>query len=691
MTRTFRPSIRAFLLAFSVAILVPVLGFASVLLWRFAESQSARYGQEARAAAQRIMAAVDLELSKMQVAAESLATSPHLASGDFEAFHRQALDALRVWSPADPNKMAVVVRDLSGRQLANTRVSWGQPLPKGSLPEVDKVIAETRRPSIQGLFVGATAGRPIVSIRVPVFTGAEVTHVLSMALEPERFLDLILAQKLPGDWTGAVVDRADRVIARFPEHVRFVGTLAPEEFRTTATGDSGLWTGKNLDGVRVLGAYERSSLSGWRSFAGVPLTTADRPVRRSLWFIAALGLSAIALSSALAVLLGQRIATSVRELASAARRLGQGQAVAPAASGLRELDEVGDVLAQASTDLHEREAALKASEGRLLATHENAAVGIVEVDRNGRFLYVNEAQCRLTGHTREELLGRHFAHATHPDDLDRDYDLFRRQVAGEFAIYTLEKQHVRLDGTTGWARVSSTAVRDPDGAFLYAVRVVEDITERKQAEARQKLLVDELNHRVKNTLATVQSLAVQTFRQALPPEIARERFEARLLSLSRTHNLLNESSWVGASLKDVLAMEVEPYVADARERLVAEGPDIDLPPRLAVVLGMIFHELATNAAKYGALSVPSGKVEVNWRVAQARPGAELLRIEWMEQDGPSVTEPIARGFGSRLIEKATRHELNGNAELVFEPAGLTCRLEIPLQERPLPTEFRDAA
>jgi len=181
-----------------------------------------------------------------------------------------------------------------------------------------------------------------------------------------------------------------------------------------------------------------------------------------------------------------------------------------------------------------------------------------------------------------------------------------------------------VDGTTGWAKVSSTAVRDGDGGFLYAVRVVEDISDRKRAEARQKLLVDELNHRVKNTLMTVQSLAFQTFRQGLPPEMARERFEARLISLSRTHNLLNESHWQGARLGDILTLELDPYTSDGKDRLAASGPNLELPARTAVVLGMVFHELATNAVKYGCFSVPEGRLEVRWRVTPSEADPETL-------------------------------------------------------------------
>ncbi|MDF2972809.1 MAG: hypothetical protein K0R61_3259 [Microvirga sp.] len=677
--RQSRLSVRTHLLAFSAAILLPVLAFASILLWQYATSERARYEQEARSAAQRLSAALDLELSRMQIAAEALATFPTLRAGDFESFQQQALDALRVWSPEDPNKLAVVVRDRTSQQVANTRVPWGEPLPRGSNPNVDREIVETKRTVIQGIFVGATSRGPILSIRVPVLVGGEVTHILSMAMEPERFLGVLRSEKLPLDWVGVVVDREGRVIARSRDHELFVGQFAPDEFRAQATGDGGVWSGLNLSGEPVLGAYERSHVSGWRAYVGVPLDVANQPMRRSLWYIAALGVVALGLSFLLAVPFGDRIAEPLRALAEKAGQLGKGQPISSLSTHVREVDEVSDVLANAATELKEREAALRASEGRLRATHENAAVGVVEVDREGRFLYVNEARAKLTGHTREELLGRHFSLATDPGHLDQDLELFRRQVAGEFDIYTIEKQHRHVDGSTGWARVSSTAVRDARGEFLYAVRLIEDITERKRAEATQRLLIDELNHRVKNTLATVQALAYQTFRQSLPPEVARERFEARLLSLSRTHNLLNERNWAGAALKDVLALELEPFVGEHRARFVANGPEIELPARMAVVVGMIFHELATNAAKYGALSIPFGRVAVNWRIALEQ-GKRVLQVEWIERGGPPVQQPEHRGFGSRLIEQAAAQQLNGRAELRFATEGVTCRLDLPLDD-----------
>jgi PAS domain S-box-containing protein len=302
-------------------------------------------------------------------------------------------------------------------------------------------------------------------------------------------------------------------------------------------------------------------------------------------------------------------------------------------------------------------------------------VGIAEVDRDGRFVSVNEARCKLTGHSREELIGLQFGHATDSEILEKDLDLFRRQVAGELDTYTTDSKFQRKDGSRGWARVTSTAVRDAAGAFLYAVRVVEDITERRQADKRQKLLIDELNHRVKNTLATVQSLAWQAARPGVPPQVAQERFQERLLALSRTHNLLNETHWEGASLRTILETELGPYATAGRVRL--DGPEVHLDARPAVVLGMAVHELTTNAVKHGALAAASGRVQVGWKIDD-RGGTSVLTIDWCELGGSALaTQPIP-GFGSRLLRQTITRELAGQLDIRFVREGVCCTIAVPL-------------
>jgi PAS domain S-box-containing protein len=671
-----RYTIRQCLMAFGAALVLPGLVFAAILLWRYASAERGRYEEEALGTAQRIMAAADRELVGIQAAAQALATSSSLLEGNFEAFQRQAEMTLQSWAQRKPNDYAIVVRDITGQQVANTRLPWGSPLPKGANLPIDQQVIATKRPVIQDLFTGATAGRPIISIRVPVLKDGSVTHVLSMAVEPRRIAEILLAQNLPASWVATVIDRADRVVARSRQHEAFVSKPAPDEFLRAARGADGIWEGHNLEGTEVLGAYARSGVSGWMTFVGVPAEIVQAPLHRSLWTLLGLGAALILLSLLLARAFARRIAAPVQGLVNLAHDLARGEPVAAPSTGLAEIDRGGGALASASQDLREREAALRASEARLWATQNNAAVGIAEVDRDGRFVSVNEARCKLTGHSREELIGLHFGHATDSEILEKDLDLFRRQVAGELDTYTTDSKFQRKDGSRGWARVTSTAVRDAAGAFLYAVRVVEDITERRQADKRQKLLIDELNHRVKNTLATVQSLAWQAARPGVPPQVAQERFQERLLALSRTHNLLNETHWEGAALKTILETELGPY-ATAAGRVRLDGPEVHLEARPAVVLGMAVHELTTNAVKHGALAVASGRVQVDWKIDD-RGGEAVLAIDWCELGGPALAAQPSPGFGSRLLRQTITRELAGQLDIRFEREGVCCTIAVPL-------------
>jgi PAS domain S-box-containing protein len=327
------------------------------------------------------------------------------------------------------------------------------------------------------------------------------------------------------------------------------------------------------------------------------------------------------------------------------------------------------------------ESRLRASEQeqRLAATYEHAAIGISEIAPDRRFLRVNEAICAITGYSREHLLATKLFTHTHPDDADLDRECFQKQVDGELEFYSVEKRFVRQDGRVIWLSVRSSPVRAADGRLLYLVRVMQDINERKAAERRQKLLIDELNHRVKNTLATVQSLASQTARGASTTAAFREGFEGRLIALSKAHDQLTVHHWESANLRDLLSASLAPYTGAGLERVVLRGESVVLRPRAALTLAMAFHELTTNAAKYGALSVPSGHIEVAWQPARGEGDTRpLLRIEWIEQGGPAVAEPQQRGFGSKLIEGSIASELGGSARLAFEPTGLRCAIVIPL-------------
>jgi len=262
----------------------------------------------------------------------------------------------------------------------------------------------------------------------------------------------------------------------------------------------------------------------------------------------------------------------------------------------------------------------------------------------------------------------------HPDDRER------RQAAIERALtlgedLDVEYRIVRPCGQIGWVLARGRATFE-DGRAVRLAGISLDITERKAADERQKLLLDELNHRVRNTLATVQSLAMQTIRHAKGPSAFDMDFVERLHALARAHDLLTEAAWEGASLGEVIERTLRLRVAPGEDRRISiEGPFVRLSPNAAVSLNMVFHELATNAARYGALSAPGGGVEVSW--AQD-PADQAIVLDWRETGGPPVTAPASRGFGSRLIEHAVPRELGGKAQLSFASDGVRCHMRMPL-------------
>jgi two-component sensor histidine kinase len=209
--------------------------------------------------------------------------------------------------------------------------------------------------------------------------------------------------------------------------------------------------------------------------------------------------------------------------------------------------------------------------------------------------------------------------------------------------------------------------------LAFAVRMATTIA---RGEMLHDLLIEELNHRVKNTLAILQAVAVQTFRSASRAE--REKFEGRLGALAEAHNLLSTEKWQGSELQDVVSRVLQPYLLNNPERMRKSGPSVPLSPRFAVVLSMILHEMATNAAKYGALSNDTGTVKLDWEVITEHAGPKL-RLVWTEAGGPPVIAPVQRGFGSRLIERSARDQLGGEATVDFLPRGVvytvTCALE----------------
>jgi two-component sensor histidine kinase len=204
-----------------------------------------------------------------------------------------------------------------------------------------------------------------------------------------------------------------------------------------------------------------------------------------------------------------------------------------------------------------------------------------------------------------------------------------------------------------------------------------DVTERKAIEERQRLILREMNHRIKNSLALVQAIVSQTIRTTPDPNAAFERIQSRLMSLARTHDFLNKGNWAGVSLRALIAGEMEPFM-DGSDRFVMRGDQVVLDSSAMFALGLTIHELGANAVTHGALSVPDGTVEVDWFVTGPE-NDRRVEIDWIERNGPAVEAPSRRGFGSRLIEANVRATLGGTVELDYAKRGLRAKLSFPLR------------
>jgi PAS domain S-box-containing protein len=329
---------------------------------------------------------------------------------------------------------------------------------------------------------------------------------------------------------------------------------------------------------------------------------------------------------------------------------------------------------------------LEAAESRYRAVFDQVAVGVARVAPNGRFLEINDRFCAICGRGREELMDLTFQDITHPDDLEMDLAEVRALIAGQRSAYSLEKRYVTRTGEVVWVELTVALVRTEAGQPDYFVSIIDDISYRKAAEAEQgryqdhlRLLINELNHRVKNTLATVQSMAAQTLRGETDPAVAYEKLEARLMGLAQVHDVLTRERWHGASLQEVAERALRPFASQATGQVLIRGPEVWLTPGATLTLALVFHELATNAVKYGALSVDKGRVDLAWTYEAE---AMKLNVTWAESRGPSVQPPARKGFGSRLIARALTGELHGEADMAFEKGGLVCRLTARLPKPP---------
>lgn len=324
---------------------------------------------------------------------------------------------------------------------------------------------------------------------------------------------------------------------------------------------------------------------------------------------------------------------------------------------------------------------LRAREAELETIVKQTPFILIRCSPDLRYQFVSEAYAQMIGRRPEEIIGKTVPEIVGEDGFRTVLPHIKKVLAGERAEYESEVHYQGIGKR--FLHGVYTPEKDDQGNVIGWIASIADITERKNAEAQRDLLVAELSHRVKNTLATVISIAHLSFSKARSPSEAARSFDERIRALAQTHARLAETSWAGVSLGSIIRDETAPY-HDGGGNLLIRGPEVTLAPKRAVSLGMAIHELATNAAKHGALSTRAGSLSVTWEVAAVE---NQVRINWIESGGPTVKQPQHTGFGRLLLERALASDLNGKVKLDFTNDGLNCLIAFPVDwETAAPTD-----
>lgn len=635
-------------LAVGAGAALPLLVFAIVMVALFDREQERAIEQmirqHARSAVQVVERYVAADIKALHVLAH--ATPADAPEGFFMELRRVVT--------ADPHWMSVRLKGVPGLDtlaLASRRGGMLSP----EIAELTPSAVETA--IVRGAWIGGLESieqpQPLQFVRlvVPVVRKSVPRALLTAFIDPAIYSQALREAGIPEDWTVAVLDRDSVIVGRVRSPETYVGVRATESLqREIGMGTDRLFFATNQEGQRVYTAIFRSPFSGWIVAIGVPAAVIEAPVMRTMLTVAIGGLGAILL----AVLMGATLARSFASRSAAERQL------AILASERETEQRVTDIAANLPGAIIRR---------------------VLHPDGTITYPYVSERMADVMGMPIEEARKagslRDWAPYVHPDDRP----VWHRAVmksARTMQPYRFDARAIGRDGVERWVRSIGHPRRRADGAIVWD-GVILDVTEAKKAEQRQALLVQELSHRVKNTLAVVIAIARRTMSQTATKEEFAAAFEGRLQALARAHTLLTRTRWGGSSLRDVIEEALAPFRRDLGSTFTLDGPDLSVDPRTAITLTLVLHELATNAAKYGALTTAGGTITLLWTVD---PDHRQLDLVWTERGGPPAAAPSRSGFGTTLITRSIAHELGGRATLTFPPEGAECRMTIPLGPDP---------
>jgi PAS domain S-box-containing protein len=665
-------SVRSRLLILVLALILPAVGVSAYLLRASYEDARQTAERQLLETARALSLVMDRQIGQSRVLLQALAAvlpadDRHLQ--DFYVAAQRATAGTGSWA---------VLTEADGHQLLNSRYPWGAPVPQAAAATAQVIHwtpIEGGPAAISTLFMGGRLPQPLVAVRSPVPGPGGRLRYLAVAMLAASLEQIMADQGLPEHWIGSIIDHDGRLVARsFHGKAEIGSPVGGRLAQMIRTDNAGVLHTVSLEDLPLVAAFSRSHVSGWSFVVAMPERELSQAVDRSVALGIGSAIMILSLGVALTAWVGRGIVRPIERLAGGALSLARGDRLDIRPGGLIEADIAARALNFASQELHRREGALRQSQERLELAVRAHGIGIFDWDLTSGDVVWSEQEERLFGLPPGSFRGdlSLWIGAVLPEDRER----LRLRLAGareqRQELVDFDFRIRRPDGEVRWLDGSGRFLYGPDGSALRMIGLNYDVTERRRAEDARALLAREVDHRAKNALAVVQSLV------RLTPLDTPERFaaavEGRIGALARAHALLAAQRWTGAGLRVILQQELAPFIGAGSGRVVVSGPEIRLTADAVQPVSLILHELVTNAAKHGALSLPGGRLTVSWRPGEGSEPALLL--EWRETDGPPSGLAERRGFGTTLIE-ASSHQLSGQAVMERQPFGLIWRIELP--------------
>jgi PAS domain S-box-containing protein len=660
--------LRHLLVMLGFVIVAPLLLFGAYEGFRITDAQLRDARENLTIEARTLSANVDNEIMGEIERLQALAVSPSLRQGDFADFQHQAEASLALRRRGN-----IVLIDRNMQLLVHTAVPFGRPLPGSPVPKFVERVFATGQPQVSDMFISPVTKHLLVTVIVPVEIEGDRHYALAKAPEQRTFARLIAAKELPAGWQAVISDATHRIIAYSGNQSEFIGQKLPPA-QWPRAGSAGLFEFIDSEGRPSLQAYARSDLTGWETGVWAHTALLEAPIRAQWRTVGVTALLAIALVVASAFWLGRIIARSVGHAARAATALGEGGPMPLSGTPVAEVDTLMAELRGAAARRQAAEDLLRQSKDRLQLALNAAQLGWWQYDPITRVIS-GDARCQeIFDFAKNKGVIEEILKSVHPDDTERLW------AAIEAALDPVDPRHSatefrlrRGDGEVRWVETLGLAHFEGVGRERGAVTMVgtaQDITERKEREEKEHLLMREINHRAKNMLSVVDAIAHQTATRN--PDDFIERFSERIQALSANQDLLVQNEWHGVDVEDLVRAQLAHFADLIGSRIAVRGPKLRLNPASAQAVGLALHELATNAGKYGALSTDTGRVDVNWGT-----DGDTLTMSWTEREGPPVFAPKRRGFGTIVMEAMAERSVGGRVDLDYASTGVTWRLTCP--------------